>query len=89
MSGMDMMLKNMLGIDPSELREQVEQFREKGEALAAHVNNKVESMDAKLTMIISNQQKMYQLMVAADLIKPVDSETPAIEAKNNGPVQLN
>lgn len=65
MKGMDMVLKSMLGVEPEELKKQVEEK-------VLQLQQLSEAFNAKLDVCIANQKMLYALMVDKGLIDPVE-----------------
>lgn len=69
--GMEMMLKSMLGVDPDELKGQMQQA-------ASTMRETVERFDAKLDLILRNQMMLYRLMQKNGLL-PDDEPATGLE----------
>jgi hypothetical protein len=66
MGGMDMMLKSVLGVDPTELKEQVQ-------TAAKTLQETIARFDTKADLILRNQVMLYNAMVEAGLIQAIAS----------------
>ena len=84
-TGMEMLLGKMLGgLNPQAIQEQVQ-------TAATHAQAVIADFKAQMTRIEANQQVLYQLLLKAGLIEPVESlrdinsaVTPRLEENFDG-----
>lgn len=87
MMGMEMMIKNMLGIDPEELKEQAALLIGQAQETAQQINQRVMAIELMLATVAKNQNILYgeikRLQEAAGITD--DKPTPALthEANND------
>ncbi len=91
MMGMEMMLKNMLGIDPEELKEQAILLKGQAETMIAGAEQRLTRLEMSIDAIGNNQVILHGML--NELLKriPATPETPtlAIEDKSDGPESIN
>jgi hypothetical protein len=73
MLGMDMMIKNMTGLDLGELQAMIQKAQTDGAQILSEVFTRMESIDAKCAQILENQQIQYALLRKAGLIPDVSA----------------
>jgi septation ring formation regulator EzrA len=85
MSGMEMLFKQMLGVDPVQIRAQLEEYREKLPQMIESADIRITEMESKLTNIDNNIKVLYRLLVESEVIKPVANDPAALpHEKVNG-----
>lgn len=73
MLGMSGMIKEMIGIDPEELQAMIAKAQTDGAQILSQLFTRLDSMDAKLNLVLENQQTQYALLRKAGLIEDVSS----------------
>lgn len=95
MMGMEMMLKNVLGIDPEELKEQAIILKAQADQLVENAQQRLTGLEMRIDQIGKNQVILHAML--AELltrIPAVESTAPemttlAIEDKSDGDGKLN
>lgn len=78
MMGVEMMLKQMLGIDPEELKAQAAQLIAQGQDMAERLEQRITGIEMALQVVTRNQTQLCALLIQMrDGTAPV--ETPALE----------
>lgn len=75
MFGMTQMIKELTGIDPEDLQAMIQKAQTDGAQILSQVFSRMEALDAKLTLVLENQQTQYALLRKAGLIEDVSSLT--------------
>lgn len=93
MMGMDMMIKNVLGVDPEELKQQAMVLKEQAELLIGNAQERLTALEMRIDVIGKNQVAIYNTMQEIlnrlpEKIAPVDTQL-AIEEKNDDNGKLN
>lgn len=85
MSGMEMLFKQMLGVDPAEIRAQLEQYREQLPGMIESADLRIKALEFTVNNIDNNIKVLYRLLVESEVIKPVVNDPTTLpHEKVNG-----
>lgn len=86
MMGMEMMLKQMLGIDPEELKAQAATLISQGQQMAQQMEQRITGIEMALQVISKNQNQLCALLIQMrDGTPPVEPAAIEHEVKDDGP----